>query len=70
MPRLLTPRQRTVADKAIAAANEELLRIEHLEKLAAALPDYAERVQQLRTKRDALLHLGQTLVDLDEMSNR
>jgi hypothetical protein len=63
----LNPRQRSAAEKAVAAANKELLDIERLEKLAVAVPEYAERVGQLRTKRDAVAHLGTTLIDLDSM---
>lgn len=65
---LLQPRQRSIIGKGIAAANDVLTILEPLEKFAEAVPAYAERVADLRAKRDALLHVCETLLRVDDMS--
>lgn len=65
---LLNTRQKNAVGKGVAAANEILQILEPLEEFASAVPEYAARVQDLRTKRDALLHICQTLLRVDQMA--
>jgi hypothetical protein len=65
---LLNPSQRSKVGKGIAAANDVMTILGPLEKFAEAVPAYAERVADLRTKRDALLHICETLVRVDDDS--
>jgi hypothetical protein len=64
---VLNDRQRAVCERGIAAANEILPRVEYLQKVAALIPELQPRADQLRVKRDYLLHVSQTLLDVDRM---
>lgn len=64
---ILTSRQAKAFQQGIAVANTVLPRIEFLERLAAAYPAITERVQQLRTQRDFLLHLSETGLEADRI---
>lgn len=67
---ILTDRQRAVCERGIAAANEILPRVEYLQRVAAMIPEIQARADQLRTKRDYLLHVSQTLLDADRMTSQ
>lgn len=59
---VLNPRQRNVLGKAIAEANTVLQVVKPLEHFASMVPQYAERVSDLRAKRDMVLHVAESLL--------
>lgn len=62
---ILTKPQIGTLEKAVATANNVLPRIEYLEALAKSSPLLAERVQELRAKRDYLHQLATSALDLN-----
>lgn len=63
---LLNPRQRNIVGKGMAVANDVLQILEPLERFASMVPEYAPRVADLRTKRDALYHVCESLTRVDQ----
>lgn len=64
---ILNDRQKATLNKAIAVANNVLPHVEYLERVAALVPELQQRAEQIRTKRDYLLHVANTLLDVDRM---
>lgn len=64
---ILNDRQKAVLTKAIAAANGVLPHVQYLQRVAAHVPELQARVDQITTKRDALLHVANTLLDVHRM---
>lgn len=62
---ILNDRQKAVLTKGIATANNILPHVQFLERVAASVPELQQRVDQIRTKRDYLLHVSSTLLDAD-----
>lgn len=67
---VLNDRQRAALQRGVAAANEILPRVEYLSKVAALVPEIQTRADQIRTKRDYLLHVSQTMLDVDRMMSQ
>jgi hypothetical protein len=62
---VLTPAQRATLQKCLAACNQALPRIELLEGLGAHSPALMERARELRSRRDYLVNLATTALELD-----
>jgi hypothetical protein len=67
---ILTKPQIATLEKAVATANNVLPRIEFLEALSRSSPLLAERVQELRAKRDYLHQLATSALDLNRQLAR
>lgn len=65
---ILTPPQRKAMEKALAIAHGEEQRIAYLEKLAAVSPSLAQRVADMRTKKEWLCQLCETALAADDES--
>jgi len=65
---ILTPAQRKAAEKSLAIATGEEQRIQFLEKLAAVSPAMAQRVADMRTKKEWICEFCKTALAADDAS--
>lgn len=66
---ILTRAQISNFEKAIAAANNVLPKIEILERLGYMNPQLAERVRQLRVKRDYLYQFAEAALEFNAQTS-
>lgn len=64
---ILTPTQVKSLQKCQAVANEVLPQVEWLERMAQAYPPIADRVAQVRLKRDMLATLAESALEADRV---
>jgi len=62
---VLTAAQRATLQKVLAACNQALPRIEMLEGIGAHSPALMERARELRSRRDYLVNIATTALELD-----
>lgn len=62
---VLTAAQRATLQKVMAACNQALPRIELLEGLGAHSQGLADRARELRSRRDYLVNIANTALELD-----
>jgi len=62
---VLTPAQRATLQKVLAACNQALPRIEMLEGIGAHSPALMERARELRSRREYLVNIATTALELD-----
>lgn len=67
---MLTRAQISSFEKAIAASNNALARIEMLERLGSINPQLATRAAELRAKRDYLHQLAETALEFNQQMLR
>lgn len=67
---ILTKAQVSALTKAQGAAHEALPIVEWLEQVAAVYPAIAERVQQLRDRRDMLARVAEVALEADRMMSQ
>lgn len=67
---ILTPTQKKIFEKGIAAANNALPIIDYLERVAQDVPHIAERVAELRTRRDYLTTMCESCLAADRIAGQ